>query len=155
MGRPPVLRRVSKRREISSIVALVAPLGGHPARLLARHYAGSIHAEEVIDALRYFRRRIGVPLIVVWDRLSAHQARATRDFLAAHPEDFHIEWLPSYAPELNPEEQCNQVVKAAMRNALPSSPEELRRMARRQFRRLGRRPDVLRSFFCHAGLSVT
>ncbi len=89
MGRPPVLRRMSKRREISSIVALVAPRGGRPARLYARHYSRSIHAEEVLDALRYFRRRIGVPLIVVWDRLSAHRARAVQDFLAAHPEDLY------------------------------------------------------------------
>src|SRR5437016_1912891 len=41
-GRPPVLKRVSQRREVSSVVALVAPLDG-PARLYARHFCGSIH----------------------------------------------------------------------------------------------------------------
>src|SRR5205823_2813892 len=34
VGRPPVLRRVSQRREVSSLAALVAPPGG-PARLYA------------------------------------------------------------------------------------------------------------------------
>ena len=61
-----MLRRVSKRREVSSIVA-VTPDG----RLFARHFRGSVSSEEVILALRHFRRGVGAPLLVVWDRLNA------------------------------------------------------------------------------------
>src|SRR5438477_7112713 len=86
-GQPPLLRRVSQRREVSSIAALVAPLDG-PPRLYARHFLGAIHGEEVITALRYFRRRIGRPLVIVWDRLPAHQARPVQQFLARHPADY-------------------------------------------------------------------
>jgi transposase len=154
VGRPPVLRRLSQRREVSSLAALLAPLDG-PARLYARHFPGSIHGERVIAALRYFRRRIGRPLVVVWDRLSAHRAEPVRAFLAAHPEDYRVEWLPTYAPELNPEELCNAAVKRELLNAQPSSVAELRRDARRAFIRLGRRTAELHSFFHHAGLSVT
>src|SRR5947209_7637131 len=46
-GQPPVLRRLSQRREASSLAALVAPLDG-PARLYARHFRGSIQGEQVI-----------------------------------------------------------------------------------------------------------
>jgi len=152
-GQPPVLRRLSGRREVSSLGALVTPLGG-PARLYARHFIGSIHGEQVIVALRYFRRRIGRPLVIVWDRLSAHQAKPVRDFLARHPADFQIEWLPPYAPDLNPEELCNGAVKGELLNAQPDSVADLRRDARRGFRRLGRRTLELHSFFRHVGLSV-
>jgi len=153
VGHPPVLRRVSQRREVSSIVALVAPLG-RPACLYARHFLGSIRGEQVIVALRYFRRRIGQPLVVVWDRLPAHKAGLVRDFVAAHAQDYRIEWLPSYAPELNPEELCNAAVKRELLNALPGSVAELRRQARRAFIRLGRRTAELHGFFHHAGLRV-
>src|SRR5687767_15263287 len=51
------LFRSSQRREVSSIVALVAPLAG-PAQLYARHVRGTIHAEQVVAALRYFQHRI-------------------------------------------------------------------------------------------------
>ncbi len=134
--------------------ALVAPLEG-PARLYARHFIGSIHGKEVIAALRYFRRRIGRPLLIVWDRLSAHKARAVQAFLARHPEDYQVEWLPPYAPDLNPEERCKGAVKGALLNVQPATVAELRRHARRSFCRLGRRTDELYSFFRHAGLSVT
>jgi hypothetical protein len=77
-----VLRRLSKRREVSSIVA-VTPDG----RLHARHFRGSISSRRVILALRHFRRKVGAPLLVVWDRLNAHRARRTAAFLAAHPRE--------------------------------------------------------------------
>jgi transposase len=153
-GRPPVLRRVSQRREVSTIAALVAPLGG-PARLYARHVRGGVHGEQVIAALRYLRRRVGRPLAVVWDRLNAHRAKPVLAFVAAHPADYRIEWLPPYAPDLNPEELCNGAVKRALLNAAPASVDELHRQARRGFRRLGRQPALLHSFFRHAGLRVT
>jgi transposase len=153
-GRPPVLRRLSQRREVSSIVALVAPLG-RPARLYARHFRGSIHGQQVVIALRHVRRQIGQPLIVVWDRLNAHRAKLVQAFVAAHPDDYRLEWLPPYAPELNPEELCNGAVKRELLNALPASVPELHRQARRAFLRLGRRSTSLRGFFAHAGLAVT
>ncbi|WP_245439925.1 transposase [Microvirga aerophila] len=144
-GIAPVLQRVSKRREVSSIVA-ITPDG----RLYARHFRTSISSEIVISALRSFRRRIGTPLLVVWDRLNAHRSKLTSAFIAAHPQDFAVAYLPAYAPELNPEEQCNAFVKRAMENALPRSVADLHRVARREFARLQRRPEMIVSFFRHA-----
>jgi transposase len=149
-GAPPVLRRVSKRREVSSIVA-VTPDG----RLYARHFRGSISSEAVIVALRHFRRKVGAPLLVVWDRLNAHRARRTAAFLAAHPRDFAVAFLPAYAPDLNPEEPCNACAKRATENALPDSVADLHRLARREFRRLQHRPELIVGCFRHAGLPVT
>jgi transposase len=144
---------VSQRREVSSIVALVAPVDG-PPRLYARHFVGSLHGSQVKDALQYFRRRIGRPLEVLWDHLPAHRAKVVQDFVGAHAEDYHLEWLPAYAPELNPEELCNGAVKQDLLNALPASADELCRLVRRSFVRLGHQPDRLAGFFRHAGLAV-
>jgi transposase len=140
---------VSKRREVSSVVA-ITPDG----RLYARHFRTSVSSRTVILALRYFRQKIDTPLLVVWDRLNAHRSQATADFIAAHPQDYAVAYLPAYAPELNPEEQCNAFVKRAMENALPGSVADLHRLARREFARLQRRPELITSLFRHAGLSV-
>ena len=152
-GRPPLLRRCSQRREVSTIAVLQAPVGV-PPRLYARHFRGTIHAEEVLVALRYFRRRIGRPLLVIGDGLPAHRAKLVETFVATHPADYRIEWLPPYAPELNPEELCNGAVKRETLNAAPDSVDALLRQARRAFLRLSRRPHLLRGFFHHVGLDV-
>src|SRR5215217_2995848 len=97
-GLTPVLQRVSKRREVSSVVA-ITPDG----RLHARHFRTSISSDTVILALRYVRRKIGTPLLVVCDRLNAHGSRATTDFVSAHSQDVAVADLPVNAPEINPE----------------------------------------------------
>jgi transposase len=149
------LRRISKRREVSSLVVVTAPLDGHPARLFARHFEGTIDTTRLLATLPYFRRRIGRPLLLVWDRLNAHVSGRTRTWLAAHAADYAVAFLPGYAPDLNPEEQCNRHAKHALLNALPSDVAALRTQARREFRRLGYRPDLLAHFFAHAGFRVT
>jgi transposase len=91
---------------------------------------------------------------VLWDRLKAHRARLVQDFLAAHPDDYQIEWLPPYAPDVNPEELCNGWVKRDLLNAVPASVAELHHIASRSFRRLGHHTNLLHSFFGQVGLNV-
>ena len=77
----------------------------------------------------------------------------TSRYLYEHPE-IMIEELPAYAPQLNPEEYCHGNVKQHLKNARPTTKEEIRSMLNRGFARLRRRPDLLLGFFHTAGLSV-
>jgi transposase len=149
-GETPVVRRLSGRREISSIV-VITPDG----RLYARHQKNAVNTHAVLLALKYFRQQIATPLLIIWDRLNAHRGREVMDFIDAHPHDYAVEYLPAYAPELNPEEQANAWVKRQMANALPTSVTELADIARTSFRRLQHRPALIRHFFQHAGLRLT
>jgi transposase len=92
-------------------------------------------------------------MIVLWDGLSVHKSEEVKAYLAEHPE-ISVEPLPSYAPELNPEEECHGNVKQHLRNAVPETTEEIREQADRGFARLRRRPDLVLEFFRHAGLAV-
>ena len=146
-GQTPVLRRVGQRRVVSTVVALTTT-----GKLFKRHFRRAVHAEDVLIALRHFRRHLPGPLIIVWDRLSAHRAKCVQQFIANDPE-LYVEWLPPYAPDLNPEEPCHGNVKQHLRNATPATVEELRAQVNRGFARLRQRPDLLQSFFHHAGLT--
>ncbi len=115
-GRTPIVRRLSRRRESSSIIVLT-PEG----RLYARHQAGAVNTRAVLAALLYFRRQLGAPLLIIGDRLNAHRSREVTRFITAHAGEYAIAYLPAYAPALNPEEQANAWVKRRMANALPSS----------------------------------
>ncbi|GEL70053.1 transposase [Myxococcus virescens] len=87
-------------------------------------------------------------------RCPAHRSKAVSAWLRRPAKDFRVEWLPPYAPDLKPEEGCNGVVKEALLNATPPAISDLMRLARREFRALQHRPDVLRVLFEHAGLHV-
>lgn len=145
-GETPILRRVSKRRVLSTVVALTTT-----GRLLKCHFDHAIHGIDILTALSHFRRHLPGPLILIWDRLSAHQDHRVRQWIAADP-DLSVEWLPPYAPNLNPEELCHGNVKVHLRGAMPQTVEQLRQQVDREFARLRQRPDLLRGFFHRVGL---
>jgi transposase len=104
-------------------------------------------------ALKHAQQQIPGKIILIWDRASIHTSKKTKAYLRSRPE-IHVEELPPYAPQLNPEEYCHGNVKQRLKNARPESKDEIRSMLNRGFARLRRRPDLLISFFHNAGLSV-
>jgi transposase len=143
-----VLRRVSKRRQVSTAIG-VSTSGG----IYKKHFDHAIHGEDTVAHLEHLCRQVPGAKILIWDRLRAHRSAVVKAFLAEHPE-IDVEWLPPYAPELNPEEDCHGNVKQRMRNATPETEADIREQANRGFARLRRRPDLLLSFFRNAGLRV-
>jgi transposase len=63
----------------------------------------NVHAPHVVAYLREVHRQLRRPLIVVLDRLNVHRA-AVRELRQAGAAWLHVEWLPPYAPDLNPVE---------------------------------------------------
>ncbi len=148
-GKRPVLRRVTyDRRALSTAVAL--SLSG---KIYKRHFEGAIRSEQIIETLKHLQRHMPGQIILIWDRARIHTSKKVQDYLSEHPE-IHVELLPAYAPELNPEEYCHGNVKQHLRNARPADKNEIRLLLNRGFARLRRRPDLLLSFFHAAGLSV-
>jgi len=147
-GRPPVLRRKSQRRQLSTIAALTMS-----GRIYKRHYREAIRGPQVVRMLRHLRPRLGQPLIVIWDRSQAHRARVVKEYLAMERK-ISVEWPLPCAPELNPEEYRQGNVKEQIRNATPKSVEEMQQQVDQGFDRLRKHPDLQLSVFRHAGLGV-
>jgi transposase len=77
-----------------------------------------------------------------------------RAFLAAHLQ-LATEFLPPYAPELNPIEYVWSYLKLnPLANLAFFDPEQLTTTARRHTRSLQRKPDLLRSFLRHSPLPL-
>jgi transposase len=148
-GKRPVLRRLEyDRRGVSTAVGLT--LRG---KIYKRHFAGGMSSEHVVQTLKHFLRFTPQGFVLIWDRASIHKSKETKAFLTLHPE-IRVEFLPAYAPELNPEEYCHGNVKQRLKNATPSNTHIVRRLLDQGFARLRRRPDLLLHFFHAAGLSV-
>ena len=63
----------------------------------------NIRTPHVVAYLRGLHRHLRRPLIVVMDRLSAHRS-AVRKLQQSGAGWLEVEWLPPYAPDLNPVE---------------------------------------------------
>jgi transposase len=118
-----------------------------------RLYQGSVKSAQVVDFLQALLRHIPGRLLIIWDRLSAHRSKVTRDFIAEQGERLWVEYLPGYAPELNPVEYIWAYWKQhALPNVCPRDYWSLDETARRTLKRMRRRPRLITAFWQQAEL---
>lgn len=118
-----------------------------------RLYPGSVKSPQVVEFLQALVRHIDRPLLIVWDRLAAHRSRLVRDHVASLKGWIHLEYLPPYAPELNPVEYIWGYWKQhELPNVAPKDYWHLSERARRTLRRMRRRPLLITAFWKQSSL---
>jgi transposase len=153
-GQTPFLHhRTNSYRKVSAIAALAVSPGRDHVQLFFRlHPQANINALAVRVFLRHLRRHIQCPAILIWDRFLPHRARLVQSHIAKI-RAWHSEFLPAYAPELNPTENvwCHLKTNAMANEALYEL-DDLAQSARRHGRSLQRRESMLRSLLKHTPL---
>jgi transposase len=104
--------------------------------------------------LEHLRRQIPTRLLVIWDRSPIHRGGLVRAYLAGQEgKRIHLEYLPPYAPELNPDEGVWQHLKhVELRNKACLDIEELHFELHLAIARLRQKAGLIRAFFNEAGL---
>jgi transposase len=116
--------------------------------------AKNADADEFIWLLYLLRRHHRRHVIIVWDRLGAHRSAAAY-FESRHPDWFTFEWLPPYAPELNPVEQCwNHTKYSDLPNFIPKDLEHLQEAVDASITQQKKDQQLLHSFFAYAQLPL-
>ena len=118
-----------------------------------RLYPRSMRALEVVDFLSHLLRHLKGKLLVVWDRAQIHRGRIVREFVARQRGRIALEYLPAYAPELNPVEYIWGYWKHhELPNFCPRDFAQLSYHARRALKRMRRRPTLVMAFWEQANL---
>lgn len=122
-------------------------------RLDWRMHRHNVRAPQVEDFVRRQVERHGW-IVLVLDRWNVHRS-AVRRLQAALGRRLHVEWLPAYAPDLNPAEQIwNHAKHADLANFSPDGIAQLARRVGLSFYYQSRRIHLLYSYFKTARLRV-
>ena len=115
---------------------------------------GSIRTPEVVNFLKNLRRHLaGRKLLIIWDRLQAHRSRLVRDWVETQGGDVQLEFLPPYAPELNPVEYLWAHWKQHdLPYFCPKDFDQLSAFARAKLKRAQRRRTLVAAFWKQAEL---
>jgi transposase len=147
-GKTPVLR-VKLTRDHLSAIGGITPQGRLCMQMQDHAYKGP----DVVRFLRLLTREIAGLLLVIWDGAPIHRCQAVKDFLSkGGAKRVHLERLPAYAPELNPQEGVwNLLKRVEFKNVCCLDLQQVRTQLRRAQERLRHRKAVLRQCFAHAG----
>jgi transposase len=116
-------------------------------------FPGAIKAPQIVEFLTHLLRHLRRPLLVIWDGLPGHHSALVRDFVTAQGGRLTLEFLPGYAPELNPVEYIWAYLKKnELANLCPRELWDLSTAARAGLRRMRRRPTLVRAFWQQAEL---
>src|SRR5579859_1646227 len=99
-GRTPLLRLPLTRDHLAAISGITAD-----GRLFMQTQDHAYRSPDVVRFLRLLLRKIQGKLLVIWDGSPIHRGQPVKDFLCqGAAKRLHLERLPGYAPELNPDE---------------------------------------------------
>jgi transposase len=118
-----------------------------------RLFSGAIRSPQAIEFLRHLLRHIPGKLLIVWDGLPAHRSCAVWDFVRQQRGRLWLEFLPAYAPELNPTEYIwGHLKQHEIANLCPEHLGQLSLQAIRALKRMRRRPTLIMAFWQQADL---
>lgn len=158
-GQTPVMKSWDRHDRLSVTAAITVSPVRHRFALYWQLQQANVCATDVTSFIRNLRRATGKRLLVILDRLNAHRKAARllgADTFDISPlSSYRIEWLPGYAPELDPVEHVwGHTKHDDLANYIP---ENLSSLAADLDTSLGRTSIdkmLLRGFFRYAHLKL-
>jgi transposase len=114
----------------------------------------NVRAGEAVAFVKQLRRYFQRPLVICWDRWSVHRS-AAKKLAASRLRNIDIEWLPAYAPELNPvEPRWSHTKFGKLANFVPDNVRHLKRSVRSELNHQSHSHRLKQSFFKTARLTL-
>jgi transposase len=151
MGQTPTLRVFQTRDHLSVMSGITS--AGH---LFTMTRYEAMTGIDSVHFLKHLRHQTDRKLLVIWDGSPIHRAAEVKAYLAdGAAKHTHLERLPGYAPDLNPDEWTWKHLKhVELRNLCCLDLPDLYHELRLAIHRLRRQPQIVRSFFDGAGLAI-
>lgn len=145
-GEPPVLRTSANRSVRRSMISAAGNCGD----LVFMTFTDPMNVAKFKRFIAQLTKEIGRPVTLIVDNLRVHHAKALGEWLGAKKKEcgFVLEYLPSYSPELNPDEYLNRDVKANLsERALPRNALAVRSAVRRHLKSRKKNAASVRRLF--------
>jgi transposase len=145
-GQTPVVE-VCRNRESLSLISAVTNQG----KVRWMVFGGALNAKILIGFFKRLIRDAQRKVFLILDNLRVHHARVVREWLEAHRESLEVFYLPSYSPELNPDECLNADLKQAVTSKAPARTKgQLKQVTLSHLRKLSKSPLRIQKYFQHA-----
>jgi transposase len=150
-GQTPRLHVKHTKDHLSAISGIT-----RDGRLFLQVREDSYDSEAAMGFLRVLLRKLRGKVVVIWDGAPIHRGQAVKDFLRrGAAKRLHLEQLPGYAPDLNPDEGIwNYMKRVELANVCCRDLQELHTHVIRARERLRHKRAIIRACSRHCGYSL-
>lgn len=151
-GQTPIHYSWGRHDRLSVVSALSYQVADTLWQLFFDMKMHNLRAEDIIAFLTQIAQFYSGKIIVILDRWSAHR-KAMRLLAEQFPGKFELEWLPAYAPDLNPVELVWSKAKYGdMANLIPENLAALQDTVQEHLANYATIQPLLAGFFRHTNL---
>lgn len=113
-------------------------------------YKNKMNSQTMIKFMQRLIKGSSKKIFLIVDNLKVHHSYIVRDWLKEHEDEIEIFFLPSYSPELNPDEYLNCDLKDGVHSGVPArTKKELKGKAISHLRKLQKMPGRVKKYFKH------
>lgn len=142
-GRTPVIPGTGQRFRCNMISTVT-----NRGQLCFMVFRGRFNTGRFLGFLRRLLRQNRRKIFLIVDHHSVHEAAQVRRWIEQRENRIRLFFLPSYSPELNPDELLNQDVKSnALGRQRPFNQAQMIKGVRSYLWSTQHRPDIVRSYF--------
>lgn len=144
MGKTPVAFAVGGTRQKLSMIATVTNQGKTRWMIIDEAF----NSDRLIEFLGALIKDAGRKVFLILDNLRVHHSKPVKAWVAERTEQIELFYLPSYSPELNPEERLNSELKQALGSKVPARTKaKLRAAASEHMQALEQSPERVKKYF--------
>ena len=144
-GKTPVLRQSAKRERINMISSIT-----NQGQVRFMFYRDNMNSKRLIEFMRRLTKDAERKVFLILDNLKVHHSKIVKAWLEKHKERIEVFYLPSYSPELNPDEYLNNSLKGRVHSGeRAQTANQLESKARKHMRSLQNNRHKTKKFFKH------
>ena len=128
------------------MVQFLTDVGQHAVVPVAVRTRWRHHSDKLIEFLEELIKDSAKKVYLILDNLRVHHSKPVKAWLAEHQNQIAVFYLPSYSPELNPDERLNAGLKQALGSRVQvRTKDKLKSATTDHMKMLETRPDLIRS----------
>ena len=117
-------------------------------------YKDKMNSQTLIRFMKRLIKDSGQKIFLILDNLRIHHSHMVKDWLKNHKTEIEVFFLPSYSPELNPDEYLNCDLKIGVHSKVPArTKEQLTKKTLSHLRKLQKMPSRVKKNFKHPKIS--
>jgi transposase len=144
-GKTPAIRLSARCKRVNLISTLT-----NQGKVRFMIYENRMNADTFIKFMKRLIKDADRKIFLIIDNLKVHHSYKARDWLAEHTGQIEVFFLPSYSPELNPDEYLNCDLKADVHSGPPARTRgQQKSKALSHLRKLQKMPRRIMKYFKH------